>query len=616
MKPIFKRNRIRLSSEEINSKQDFIKLLNRYKSWQFIRKTMQYSAGGFIILALVALLLNNKEKTKVKLIKSDFTTHPSTSAISRPLKGIDVPFTNYIINSQDKSTLYFQSGSRIEIPKNAFVDSLGKVVKGEVEIKYREFRDVADIIASGIPMEYDTLNQSYFFQSAGMIQLEAVKDNSKLKLKKGSKININYVSNYSDTDYNQYMLDTISGKWTCIGKDKTIAFENNKKKKNKTIIEAEIQEQPVITEPIKPRVAGNKQSFRIVVDSTEFPEMFSFNSMLFENDESYRQYDHRDDNVIWDDASIKKSDLKGMYFVKFSKGVRKTEYRAYPVFKGEDYKKAIKQYNKLFEVYSKKIAEIEKNREQERIRFEKIKREEYLDKQTETNMTAAKYSAQMDNVYNLTYRAFQVETLGICNIDKVLLERDQITNNIKIEFPDTITPNVVYFLMKGRNMVVSVYPQNGLYISSKLKYVDQMIIGITTDNKLFEITDKMIDSASKIGEIKHIKPIILNQEIVSIDQIKDLINGTKLYKGSPSSLKANIKPSMFERDIVVQVYDQKNYVLNIKDSKGKIVHSSTFSEKVFDYDLRFLKSGNYTLQISSVEDKKTAVFKVTKLSSI
>lgn len=615
MKTIFKRNRIRLSSEDIQSKQDFLSLLNRYKQWQLKRRTIRFSAGGIIILGLLALFLINKKEKAV--VKSDYTTHPTItkSALIRPLKGLDVPFSDFKIKADEKSILYCNSGSKIEIPENAFIDSAGNLVKGDITFKYREFRDASDIIVSGIPMEYDTLNRKEWFESAGMVQLEAYKGNSKLKLKKGSKITVDYVSKYADNNYNQYMLDTTTGKWTCIGKDKTKAYEQPKMIIKNNVVVEELPEQIANTEPIKPKEASNKQTFRIEVDSTEFPEMFSFNTMLFEVDETYRKYDHRDDKVIWDDASIKKSHVKGMYQVKFTKGARKTEYRAYPVFKGEDYPKALKQYNKLFSIYSKKMADIEKNREQERKRIDRIKREEYLDKQTEANMTAAKYSAQIDNIYNLTYRAFQVETLGICNIDKVIIDREQITNNIKIDFPENITPNVVYYLMKGRNMVINMYPQNGLYISSKVKSADQMILGITADNKLFEITDEMIDSATCQGEVKHIKPIILKQEIVSIDQVKDIINGTKLYKGC-SGLKANIKPSIFERDIVVQVYEQNNYILNVKDSKGKIIHSSTFSDKVFDYDLRFLKAGNYTLQVFSVGDNKTAKFEVTKLSSI
>ena len=57
-------------------------------------------------------------------------------------------------------------------PANCLLTFEGDLVKENVNVTFKQYHSILDIIASGIPMDYDTLGQSYSFESAGMFILQ------------------------------------------------------------------------------------------------------------------------------------------------------------------------------------------------------------------------------------------------------------------------------------------------------------------------------------------------------------------------------------------------------------------------------------------------------------
>ena len=86
---------------------------------------------------------------------------------------------------------------------------------------------IPEILASGIPMRYDSAGVKQSFESAGMIEIKGIQNGKEIKLKQNKKIEINMASQKKGDRFNLYYLDTIAKQWQCLGKEKLI--EGNQK---------------------------------------------------------------------------------------------------------------------------------------------------------------------------------------------------------------------------------------------------------------------------------------------------------------------------------------------------------------------------------------------------
>src|ERR1700758_2354654 len=116
-------------------------------------------------------------------------------SVNPPFKNVDVKFDEFKIESSAGDTLLCETGSSIIVPKDAFVDENGNAYNGELIIKYREFHNSTDILASGITMTYDSAGEKLEFQTAGMFEIKATKfDNSSLYLAADKQVVVNMAS--------------------------------------------------------------------------------------------------------------------------------------------------------------------------------------------------------------------------------------------------------------------------------------------------------------------------------------------------------------------------------------------------------------------------------------
>ncbi|MCA6365383.1 MAG: hypothetical protein IM638_20295 [Bacteroidetes bacterium] len=145
--------------------------------------------------------------------------------VKKPIANTDVASNFYTFNAEKGARVSYPSGTKIYIPANAFVDKQGRTVTGEVTISYREFRDAADIIASGIPMKYDSAGQTSDFESAGMFELVAAAQGSEVNVAPGKNIQMQFAVTQPESSYNFYRLDEQKG-WTFEGKPGPV-IDNN-----------------------------------------------------------------------------------------------------------------------------------------------------------------------------------------------------------------------------------------------------------------------------------------------------------------------------------------------------------------------------------------------------
>lgn len=139
----------------------------------------------------------------------------------------------YTVNPIQSSTLSFNSGTMISIPENAFVDLKGNTVTGEVSVYYREYSDIVDILANGVPMAYDSAGQRHFFRTSGMFEIFAFKDNEMLNMAPGKNITFDFATLDTTSGYNLYRLNEKTGNW-----DFTTPLQNNFIKKERKLSNA------------------------------------------------------------------------------------------------------------------------------------------------------------------------------------------------------------------------------------------------------------------------------------------------------------------------------------------------------------------------------------------
>jgi len=273
--------------------------------------------------------------------------------ISPPIDSLDIRFQEFIISSSRDTIIVTDSGTKIYIPKNSFNYSDGTAVEGEVKIRFREFNDPVDFFLSGIPMEYDSANTKYTFESAGMIEIRANKLGRELQLSNNEQISIDMVSESQENNYNVYNLNDSIGSWTYNGKDEVYKsadqqldlsadYSNN----DSTVIKSYEYNDDYI-EAVEPKLINeNKYAFNYNLDRVKFPEFAQYPNILFEIDESKCNFKETMFSVVWENKDLKRSDVKGEYLLTLSKGDTGVKLVVYPVFELNDYNVAIEKYNK------------------------------------------------------------------------------------------------------------------------------------------------------------------------------------------------------------------------------------------------------------------------------
>lgn len=133
------------------------------------------------------------------------------------LKDAGNPALDFSIDNAKGGVFSHPSGSQIRIPANAVVYENGKPVVGNYTIHYTEYRNPAEILFSGLPMEFKDKTGSYLFNSAGMYEIRGTKDGKKLMLQKDISVDFNCTKNAPGVNF--YQMDDETGEWTTLKRD-------------------------------------------------------------------------------------------------------------------------------------------------------------------------------------------------------------------------------------------------------------------------------------------------------------------------------------------------------------------------------------------------------------
>jgi len=466
-------NKKSISSNEINATKNFDALAKTFASGtggNLTPKTPKFKGwfvGGIATLAVATAVYFAVNKTNIEeanvVQNKEQIAEPEDSIKKTPvvnplLASADIPKKVYKINADKGGKINHFTGTEITIPAGAFKDEEGNIIKGEVEIQYREFHDQADIFLSGIPMEYDTAGEKMIFESAGMMEIRGFQKGKRLKIVADKNFRICMHSKNPDPKFNLYSLNETNGKWNYEGKDSVSVtkpkqieseivvddttsfydypkFEEGLKKKEKNdpkikevkkeIVEIKKEIKKIKkTEPAKPKKATKtKKNFTIDVVKGEFPELSIYSGTIFEvknNDEMPEDVY----KVTWNDINLKKEN--NGYNVELSKGERKIAIPVIPVLEGKNYDEALTVFNGKFGEYSNLLT---KKKEEERVaevKLEDLKKayenqrrlyQEKMIAQQEAYEIQRKNALNLQTARNELKRVFNIKRLGVWNCD-------------------------------------------------------------------------------------------------------------------------------------------------------------------------------------------------------
>lgn len=238
------------------------------------------------------------------------------TAITSPFenKKINVDFTAWEMDAEKAKIFYLPNGSNIYIEASSFVDVEGNPVKGKIKIDYRELRKASDIIASGIPVQYDSAGVKYPFESDGMFEIRGKKEGEPVFIAPGKSIKVNMVSSNYSPNFNNYYLNeerkvltlhsplihqvyaqNSTPKWQLLGKSILVSSDNFVQKKQQLLDrkQAEIDSlasliETLETQPIQEEVliektipSNHSDDFQISLNTKENPELIQYRDQIW-----------------------------------------------------------------------------------------------------------------------------------------------------------------------------------------------------------------------------------------------------------------------------------------------------------------------------------------------
>jgi hypothetical protein len=407
------------------------------------------------VLIIVFLSLRSCSCNPPKKANNPITSDNNFRLTNPPIPELDIPYQKFVIDPKEPHVLYSKMGAKINIPSDAFIDKDGKVIKGKVEVSFREFYNPLDFYLAGIPMDYNDNGVDKVLESGGMVELTAQLNKKELFVNPSSKITVDLFSWTKSKDFNLYDLDKKTGKWIEKGKD-SISISK---------IDEELKSLPPV--PIVPKIA-TPASFTLVDDTKMYPEIEAYKNVRFEpiDVSKCKISDAQEMRVNFlDDGKVEITSI--LKLGAFRKENKCLCYVAFEV--GKDYNDAIKIYQKK---YSKLLAR--RKRISDKIKFE-----------------WDKYYGAVNVYKKLQIKALSgeekiIRTLSINNFGFVNCDLPQ-------DYPSGGEINPIYVDESGKpimlkNVVLVEKNTNALFrYSDNVKYNpsnDNLLWGLTNDNKI------------------------------------------------------------------------------------------------------------------------------------
>jgi hypothetical protein len=460
---------------------------------------------GLIALALLFTFslfqcTSNKARTSAK------------QKVVEPFEKVKIEADTYKIVAEKGGEIKLDNGTKITVPANAFVDSEGKPVSGEVDIKYREFHSAVDIMVSGIPMKMVDNGKEYDFESAGMFEIKGYSGENEIAIAKDKAINVQMASFKKEENYNHYYFDEEKGEWKELAKAVKPEKNEDITKTPPQAAVASIGESDVVSQaeiiPIAPKKYNPKTTvLNLNVDYDKYPYLKEFNGVVWQYAGTDPANDPKNNawltNTTWSSVSLELKDVeKSLFTLNVKAGSNEYTALVTPVLKGKAFDKALKKYETNLAAYNKKQKEAEKvYQQQNRI-----------------------MQQQADIV-----RAFSVNNFGIYNCDRYRGTEGLFALNWDVVFESGMDNRniTIYHVCKTDNTLIQFWGGKSQFLYDPDK--ENVLLAVLPDNKVayFGKEDferiKLSNVSSGRGYTFNFKN--LDAELNNVDDVEALVAG-------------------------------------------------------------------------------------------
>lgn len=530
-------------SDEIVQHQDFEALLAQHQAQQPVAKAkpvrwLSY-AGGAIAAALIGVLLYISLRPAPAL--SGEAYFAQRDYVWPPLADIKPDYSYFAVNANEGGVFEYESGSRLIVPKAAFVNDRGRLIEGEVQIRYREFHDFVDFFLAGIPMAYDSAGQQYQLESAGMVEIYAEQNGQRVHLAPEAEIEVELRSEINmrpgeKPRYNIYRLDEEQRNWVYLAPDQIelleadtglmdIAGEGTEpqaelQQKLAKIAAEEAQEYarieasvPKPDAPLKPEKAGeeaitfefdfgtlsgaprldNQEELKHHQAATKVAELRrQYEGVVWQLKAGQEHHAEALANVTWNEEQSQLRQLNEQdYQLTLTSGTRKLELIVQPVLLGQDYEAALSTFNAAFAGYQQEMARREAQLAEKRQALEKRIAEQkalanahYQEKIDRLRAQGRNDEATAMLIRRKILNRFSITEMGIWNCDRPLPPWAVSLNaNFVDQARHDISGQPAFLVSKSRNTVVRFFAGPGSQVNFSHDE-DHLMWLVTKENKL------------------------------------------------------------------------------------------------------------------------------------
>ncbi len=188
------------------------KSLFAFAIWKGKTKAKFAMAASVVLAAVGGTWLYQNSQNQTSSDAELLADIQKVSDVKPVFSNTDVAFKHLIVNTEKGANFKLPNGTKIVVPQDAFVDKNNKPIVGNVDLQYREFHNAAQILASGIPMTYDSAGVTHQFESAGMFEMRGFQHNEPVFIAQNKGIDVDMASFVKGDDFRFYYLDQTNTK--------------------------------------------------------------------------------------------------------------------------------------------------------------------------------------------------------------------------------------------------------------------------------------------------------------------------------------------------------------------------------------------------------------------